>query len=599
MTSFHKHILNTPSELVVDSLKGLAYLNPSIALDEQHRVIYQRNQREGTVALISGGGSGHEPAHASFVGTGILSAAVAGSVFASPNISQIRRAINIVSSSPSNKGVLLVVKNYTGDVLHFGLASEQHRASSQGHKTDVRVVIVGDDVSVGRTQGGLRTRGNDISLQNCRGLAYSGATIDQVESLANMVANNVATFGVPGTKPGSSYLNADELELGMGIHNEPGHTRLRPYPPAKELVATMLESITSTIETDPERGFLSHGLKKDGKDEVVLLVNNLGAVSQLELGVIVKEAIAWLRNKKFIVKRVLSGTYMTSLNMPGYSLTILLLPRGGSPDSKIASATEILDLLDAPSDAPGWIWYSKNDLSHIDVSPAPPFEDLELEERGQVCIRPSNSGAFVAAIERAANALIAAEPEITKQDTIAGDGDAGLTLKAGAEGILRATKDQRIRGVNIISDLRVVSEVVDATMGGTSGALYSIYFSALTSALRRVTEASPETDYANLDVWASAAKEALKALYQYTLARPPSRTLIDPLAAFTLALQSPSSESFPHAVEEARKAAEQTRTLEARAGRGAYVNQQALTESRVPDPGAWGVWIILNALLVR
>ena len=161
MASAAKHVLNDPATLVVDSLKGLATLNPDIKLDEAARgtpfffvetkelipVIYRKN--ESRVALLSGGGSGHEPSHAGFVGHGLLDCAVAGNVFASPNVAQIRRGLDLVTK---DKGALMVVMNYTGDALHFGLAAEQFRSKGLG---EARVLMVGDDVAVGREQGSI------------------------------------------------------------------------------------------------------------------------------------------------------------------------------------------------------------------------------------------------------------------------------------------------------------------------------------------------------------------------------------------------------------------------------------------------------------
>ncbi|KAF9516686.1 hypothetical protein BS47DRAFT_1327214 [Hydnum rufescens UP504] len=613
MSNLHKHLLNAPSQLGLDSLNGLVHLNPALSLDEKHRVVYTRDPALGTVSLISGGGAGHEPAHASFVGAGVLSAAVIGSIFASPTVSQIRQAINLVSRG-SSKGILLIVKNYTGDVLHFGLAAEQHRATAHDSESaDVRTVIVADDVAVGRTQAGLIGRrglaGTVLVYKIAGALAHRGGSLDQVEALAKFVAKNIATFGVglehchiPGTEPHASRLAVDELELGMGIHNEPGFARIRPYPTLQKLVARLLNHLTSSIETDPERGFLSPSLQRDGKDQFVLLVNNLGSVSQLEMGGIVKEAVQWLRSHGFIIRRVLSGTYMTSLNMLGFSLTLLLLPRKTLRNIPW-SDDDILELLDAPAEVPGWPWHAPSDPSVSSEPTTPPTQEpVPTTHDNLPLLAPSNSGEFVSAISRAATALIAAEPEITHQDTLAGDGDAGLTLKAGGEGILRAIEAKRIAGTNVIADILAIADVVDVNMGGTSGALYSIFFSGLASHLRSFAQdtnpASPEMTF---QAWSKASSDALSVLFKYTRARPPSRTLVDPLSAFIEALQTPTPGSttnsiLSHALSEAHEAAQATRHLEAKVGRGSYVDQKALKEQNVPDPGAWGVWVILNAL---
>ncbi|KAG8902809.1 Dihydroxyacetone kinase 2, partial [Tulasnella sp. 408] len=219
MPLHHKHLTNDPATLVVDSLKGLCLLNPHVCVDEKYKVLYKRSPPQDQVSLISGGGSGHEPAHAGFVGDGMLSAAVCGNIFASPNAAQIRRAIELVGNP---KGTLIVVKNYTGDALNFGLASEQYKAA--GGKGDVRVLIVGDDVAVGRTQGGLVGRrglaGTILVYKIASALSRSGASLDEVEAVGKQVAENIGTIGVglehchvPGTEEAESHLGADEIEL--------------------------------------------------------------------------------------------------------------------------------------------------------------------------------------------------------------------------------------------------------------------------------------------------------------------------------------------------------------------------------------------------
>ncbi|ODO07331.1 dihydroxyacetone kinase [Cryptococcus wingfieldii CBS 7118] len=533
MAPAHKHLLNTPQTLVVDSLKGLATVNPNVKLDEAQRVIY--TPASDRVALLSGGGAGHEPAHAAFVGPGLLSAAISGSVFASPNVAQIRRGLELVTRE---KGGLVVVMNYTGDALHFGLAAEQHR--SAGKVGDVRVLLVGDDVAVGREQGSIVGRrglaGTILVYKVASALSDKGESLDAVEDIAKYVASRLGSLGVglehchvPGTRAGESHLSAKEIELGMGIHNEPGTSKL-DLSTVANLVSHMLTQITDT--KDKDRSFVP--FKNDGTDEVVLLVNNLGAISELELGGITNEAAKWLQANNIKLRRVLAGTYMTSLNMPGFSLTLLLLP--SASEKSTYSSEQILEYLDAPASAPGWSFYA-------------------AQEPGVIA---SDAQSLLSAITRACKALIAAEPELTEQDQIAGDGDAGLTLEAGAKGVLKAIEQGRLSGKNVIDDVRVIAEVVEEDMGGTSGALYSIFF-------------------AGLD----------------TRARPPSRTLVDPLEAFIASLPSKGLSS---SAEDALAAADKTKELVAKAGRGAYVNQEDLKKREVPDPGAWGIWRIVDGL---
>ncbi|KAG8873587.1 Dihydroxyacetone kinase 2 [Tulasnella sp. 331] len=546
------------------------------------------------------------------VGDGLLTAAVCGNIYASPNVAQIRRAINLVGSGSG--GTLLVVKNYTGDVLNFGLASEQTKAS--GSNIDVRVVIVGDDVSVGRTQGGIVGRrglaGTVLVYKVAAALARSGMSLAVVEEAAKQVANNVATVGVglehchvPGIGLSEDRLAADEVELGMGLHNEPGFQRLRPAPPLSELIDRMMNLLTS--EEDQERSFLP--FKHDGEDEVILLVNNLGGISELEIGAVARKgddlvrlvdqelipdhisAFEWLDSHKIKVRRMLVGTFMTSLNLPGVSFTVLLLPRAQSGLAATVTpldANQIISLLDEPTNAPGWRWHAKSEpratLNSI------PVVDNSVSNAQEHRLAPEDTASFLQAIRRAAEALVESEPTITRMDQIVGDGDAGLTLKAGAEGVLLSLNKKDIKGENVISDILAIADVVEKHMGGTSGALYSIFFSGLINALCDV--ASSDASMITADIWAESARYALETLMKYTRARPPSRTLMDPLTAFVEQLP----QGLPAASQAARDAANDTKRMVAKAGRSTYLDQKQLAEGDTPDPGAWGVAVTVSAL---
>lgn len=199
---------------------------------------------------------------------------------------------------------------------------------------------------------------------------------------------------------------------------------------------------------------------------------------------------------------------------------------------------------------------------------------------------------FVAALSAAMKKVVAAEPEITRYDTIAGDGDAGLTLKAGAEGV--QAKFPSLSTTDVVDAIVDLSAVVERKMGGTSGGLYAIFLSALGKGLLTAAkEKSEET--ATAPVWARALELALNTLYRYTLARPPSRTLVDPLAAFIITFGTDPSD-FGAAFKAANDAAEATRDFVAKAGRAAYVDQEKLAQANVPDAGAWGVLQILAGI---
>ncbi|KAJ8694713.1 hypothetical protein PTI98_007365 [Pleurotus ostreatus] len=597
MSIQNKHFLNTPETLVIDSLKGLCTVNPKIALDEANKVVYSDSQDRSKVALLCGGGSGHEPAHAGFVGKGMLTAAVCGNVFASPNASQVRRGIDLVDN---DKGTVIIVKNYTGDILNFGLAKEQYAALHPDKANQVRFVIVGDDVAVGKTQAkivGRRGLAGTVLVYKIAGaLAERGGSLDEVYNYAQWVADHTVSIGVglehchvPGTAPSSSHLSSSEIEIGMGIHNESGHKRISPVPALSDLIPQLLDFLTST--TDPERSFLPFS-GPQGADEVVLLVNNLGGVSELEMGAVVAETRSALAKQNLSVQRVLSGSFMTSLNMPGFSITLLLLPSRGAQASP--SAEEILALLDAPADVPGWKWSSGVVPTETKTRSAEPKENQPASVASSYgAIAASDHKTFTETIQRVCHALIAAEPEITQMDVIAGDGDCGLTLKGGAEAVLKKIEDGVINGTNVIQDIVVISQIAEEAMGGTSGALYSIFFSALAQGL----QSTLPSDHTVVKAWSISLSSALQKLYTYTRARPPSRTLVDPLAAFIDMLAKAEGQSLPEAIQAGSAGAEKTRELEAKAGRSVYVEGARLKDQKVPDPGAWGVKVILENLI--
>lgn len=420
-------------------------------------------------------------------------------------------------------------------------------------------------------------------------LAQTGASLDEVYSVAEWVSKNIATVGVglehchvPGTTAGETHLGASEIEIGMGIHNESGAQRVSPVPPLNELVQTLLDLLLS--QNDPERGFLP--TQGSGKDNVVLLVNNLGGVSELELAGIAREVVTALAGRGVSVQRLISGTFMTSLNMPGFSLTLLLLPSAFdvTPPSDL-----ILRLLDASTSAPGWKWTSGAVPSAPSAPPAVLPSERAADQEGQR-VRAQDVRGFERSVERACTALDKAEPEITKMDTVSGDGDCGLTLQTGANAVLALLRAGSISGEDVVGALIAVSEVASEKMGGTSGALYSIFFSALAQAL-----SSSGAGEATAEDWSRAVSAAREQLYTYTRARPPSRTLVDPLAAFADAFSAGPSD-LGNAVRKAADAAEATRDAEAHVGRSAYLEGGLLKRERVPDPGAWGVKVLLEAL---
>lgn len=311
-----KKIINDPGAVVAESLRGMAAAHPDLLAVRTDPAVVSRADGpvRGKVAVISGGGSGHEPLHAGFVGPGMLDAAVPGPVFTSPTPDAVQAAID---AAHGGSGVLLLVKNYTGDVLNFETAGELAGADD----VDVRTVVVDDDVAVtdSTNTAGRRGVAGTVLVEKIVGAAAeAGADLDTCEQLARRLVANVRSMGLALTAPTvphagepSFELGADEVELGIGIHGEPGRQRL-PLSSADDLVARLLEPVLQDLP------FASG-------DEVLLLTNSMGATPLIELYLAHGVAERLLDERGLRVRRRLVGPYTTSLEMQGLSTTLLKL----------------------------------------------------------------------------------------------------------------------------------------------------------------------------------------------------------------------------------------------------------------------------------
>ena len=307
-----KKIMNDPYSVVSDMLAGLAKANPDLVYVPEREVIH-RKSKSGKVGVISGGGAGHEPAHAGFVGDGMLDAAVSGNVFASPSPDRIMEGIR---QADSGKGVLMIIKNYSGDIMNFQLAAEL--AVEDG--IPVEKVVVKDDVAVSDStfSAGRRGIAGTVFVHKIAGAAArSGAPLSEVKRVAQKAIDNVRSMGMAMTPctlpavgtPGFS-LGESEMELGMGIHGEPGIQR-EPLVSAAELARKLLQPIFADLDYR--------------NSETALLVNGMGGTPLMELYILCNEAEKILREAGIAVDRILVGNYMTSLEMAGCSLSLLRL----------------------------------------------------------------------------------------------------------------------------------------------------------------------------------------------------------------------------------------------------------------------------------
>jgi len=371
-----------------------------------------------------------------------------------------------------------VVMNYTGDVLNFGMAVEKAKAAGLG----VEMVVMGDDAGVTRSAGGKVGRrgiaGTVLVLKIAGALAASGAELKDVHKVAKMVAENTVSIGsslshvhVPGREAGEAdALAVGEVEIGMGIHNEAGSEKTKADLP--QLVKTMLKYMLDT--SDKERAFSDI----TSKDETVLLVNNLGGVSVLEMGGITNEVVDQLESSYGIKPaRILSGTFMTSLNGLGFSISLLKVKDAGVGKS-------MLELLDAPSEVAGW-----SAAVRSSTWSKPPTQTREKAAGTSSANKPcglefTDPQKAVKTLSNALQKVIAAEPDITKYDTVVGDGDCGIGLKRGSEAILQLLSSGKDSEKDAALFVDGITNVVENTMDGTSGALYAIFLNALAAGLR-------------------------------------------------------------------------------------------------------------------
>ncbi len=561
-----KKLVNRPADVVEEMLQGLSVLHPGSVRLLGHKVMLRADaaqSRDAQVAVISGGGSGHEPAHAGYIGRGMLSAAVAGEVFTSPSSNSVYAAIKAVAGKP---GALLVVKNYTGDRLNFGLAAEMARAEG----IPVEMVIVDDDVALKGTEQATGARGlaGTVFIHKLTGAAAAeGRSLTEVAAAGRAAVESLATMGLSlsaGTSPvvgkPSFELGEDEIELGLGIHGEPGVRRTK-IESADQLTETLLVEI------------LKHG-KFGGGKRVAVMVNNLGSTTEMELAIVVRHAVAFVESGGFTVERAYAGTFLSSLDMAGISISVL-----GVND-------EWLRWLDAPTTAPAW-------PNAMKQRPGKPGAGIAAS---------SSSGASAAsgvgaqtetgkkvkrAMEAACKALIDAEDELTEMDRITGDGDLGVSMRRAAEAVLVAVDSYPLDDVP--ATLKALGHALQREMGGSSGPLYGVLFLRCGNVLEGFGSIGAAQ-------WVSAIEQGCQAISELGGAKPGDRTMLDALDPFVRSLKNAggalSRNVLLAAVQAAEDGVEATARMKPRLGRSSYLGERVLGH---PDPGAKAVAVWLHA----
>lgn len=316
-----KKLINDKSHFLADMMDGLKYRDKKIEVVEE-TVVVKRNRKTSGVALISGGGSGHEPAHAGYVAEGMLDAAVCGEVFTSPTPDKVLAAIEAVDNGD---GVLLIIKNYAGDVMNFEMAQEM--AEANGHK--VKAVVVRDDIAIENEEQRRGVAGTVLVHKYAGFLASSGHSLNAIKKKVEEMMTSLHSIGmaihpcmVPTTGEYGFDLQDDEMEIGIGIHGEKGIYREKAEPVDK-IIDRLLDELS----------------KYNEHDELVVMVNGMGGTPQSELSIVAKYTVESFKRRNMKMAKLLVGDYMTSLDMQGFSLTI------------VDASDELLKALDAETDS--------------------------------------------------------------------------------------------------------------------------------------------------------------------------------------------------------------------------------------------------------
>lgn len=533
--------INAREDVVTEAIEGLVRTSDGLLarLDgyPHIRVVVRADWDRSKVALVSGGGSGHEPSHAGFVGRGMLTAAVCGDVFASPSVDAVLAGILSVTGKA---GCLLIVKNYTGDRLNFGLAAE--RARALGKK--VSMVIVDDDIALPDLPQARGLAGTLFVHKIAGAAAEAGADLDIVTEIAKRIIAGTRSIGmsldtctVPGS-PKEVRIPAGKAELGLGIHGEPGVEQV-DFSGAKDAIDRVAEKLVASMGPGPH----------------VVLLNNLGGTSALEMAVLTNELTRSALAGR-ISHIVGPATMMTSLDMRGFSISVL--PETVADIAALAASVRVS------------AWPGINPVSVPVVLPMP--KGIAPE------VAPASENARARMLLATVCAtLLTSTADLNALDAKSGDGDTGSTLAGAANALIEGMDKLPLNDTSAL--LRAIGQTLSQTMGGSSGVLLAIFLAAAGDAA------------ANGASLFDALRAGLARMQQIGGARLGDRTMVDALSPALETLEL----GLAAASEKAREGADLTATmLRARSGRASYVSAGQL--SGHVDPGAEAVARIFAAL---
>lgn len=576
-----KKIINKPEDVVLEMCKGMVLAHTELNLIEKYKVIKKEQINKNKVSIISGGGSGHEPAHAGYVGKGMLDAAVCGDVFASPSQIQIYQAIK---ETASDKGTLLVIKNYSGDMMNFKNAA--YLAEEDGIQVDY--VKVDDDIAVQDSLYTVGRRGvaGTVLVHKIAGAAAErGYDLPKVKEAAENAIANVKSIGigltsctVPAKGTPTFEIAEDEMEFGVGIHGEPGIRREKIIS-ADELAERMVTALLKEIGIE------------DGKGEVAVLINGFGSTPLQELYLLNHSVIRELSRRKVTIARTLVGNYMTAIDMAGASISIMKL------DENLKS------LLSEECDTPALrikgevpaVTY--DEIIGTVEAPKVSYEVQTNKEYSVVTENRLTLNNIIFMVDQMSECIIRNEIPFCELDSHAGDGDFGMSVAKGFKQLKSEWHEILENKSNDIGNfLEACSIVIMEHCGGASGPIWGSAFRAA----GKNTESKTELTLAEFAEMVQASVKGIQATGERSFGRGAvvgDKTLIDALVPYadTLTSSAAEGESLKHALVKAAEAAvegaKSTEQIVARMGRAGTVGERSLG---YPDAGAHGLGVIFT-----
>ena len=579
-----KKIINKPENLVMEMANGMMMAHPELEFLTKYKIIKKRVINDHKVSLISGGGSGHEPAHAGFVGKGMLDAAVCGDVFASPSQIQVYQGIK---AAAGQKGVLMIIKNYSGDIMNFKNGAAL--AIEDGIK--VEYVRVADDIAVEDSLYSVGRRGvaGTVLVHKIAGAAAEeGRDLMQVKAVAEKASENVKSIGValtsctvPAKGTPTFKLEEDEIEYGVGIHGEPGIRREKLIS-ADELAKQMIDDLLKDF-----------GLEEDKLSDIAILVNGFGGTPLQELYLFNNSVMREMSNRNIHVYRTFVGNYMTSIDMAGVSLTIMKLD--DELKSLLSSECSTAAFkVDGPIES---VQYTES--NDVLEEKAVSFETETSEEFAVIKDGVISLENFIYLIDKMSEVIIRNEIPFCELDSHAGDGDFGMSVAKGFKQLKREWSSiLNQEPLTIGSFLDACSMVIMEYCGGASGPIWGSAFRAAGKAAGDKNELSIE-EFANL---LQAAVKGIQVTGERSFGRGAvvgDKTLIDALVPCADSWTECATAgvdfktAFENGAAAAVKGAKYTETIVARMGRAGTVGERSLG---YPDAGAYGLGVIFTEL---